>query len=1044
MTSGAVGTLPSAWWAPALALAERSPASLHTAVTERARRRVARWRTAFGVGNRFDLRLAAVGLDEAGLRRLVDEPAADLAARVERPAWVATAERAVRTAAAHRAGTVPAAGDGDWRAAFAVALRPFAVDAAAALTARAADHAAHLDLPAIVDRFAERLSTRLVRVAARTLAHELNTRLDARTTTGVADFAAGLTDPERLADLFATYPVLARLLAQVSGCHTDAAAELLDRFAADRAELVAALLDGIDPGRLTDVRFGLGDSHRGGRTVAVLSFADGRRVVYKPRDLGAHEWFTTLVRWLDGALPGLGLRAVAALPRDGYGYTAHVEHLPLTDLDAADRFYRRHGALLALLHALHAADIHFENVIACGETPLVVDVETLFHPALPASAEVLDPAARHLADSVQRIGLLPAAVVDDAGAADVSGLGGADVAAEVTDWALDERGALRPVRRTVVYGGARNRPVLDGRDLDVVDHGTALLEGFRAGYDAITRRRPELTDLLETCPDVEVRVAVRHSRGYATLLAESTRPELLRDALDRDEALDLLWTESAHHPLRWRACRYEQADLWSLDVPVFTARPRSPDLWSSTGQRLAGVLERPGLASALAKVAAMSEIDRRDQEWVAAAALATRLPAGGHRLAPPLPGHLAGTAAPPERLLVAACAVADQIVARTLSAGDHLNWLGLELVDDRQWLVLPMGAGLGNGYVGVALFLAQVSELSGVARYADLAHRALRLLPGTLAAIEARPDLVAAVGCGGLHGFGGVAYGLARLTTLLGDDELREPTRTAVRLAGVAARAAGGPGVATGGAGCLAAMRAVHAELGLPEAAALATACADGLAALVRGTGGRCGTDAAGFAEGPAGVGWALREHDPEASRLALAAARPDADDLGWCSGLAGLAAAGVDAAVDTGVDRGMNTGTDTGVETLAPLLTEDRPPSRNLSLCHGELGIMEALTVLGRDPAYFSAHSAAHIAAVRRRRAGLVLDAVDRHGATCGTPDGLPTPGLLTGLAGIGYGLLRTGFVQRVPSVLLLEPSQSVAHTDDRCDATKGTRSRV
>jgi lantibiotic modifying enzyme len=31
---------------------------------------------------------------------------------------------------------------------------------------------------------------------------------------------------------------------------------------------------------------------------------------------------------------------------------------------------------------------------------------------------------------------------------------------------------------------------------------------------------------------------------------------------------------------------------------------------------------------------------------------------------------------------------------------------------------------------------------------------------------------------------------------------------------------------------------------------------------------------------------------------------------------------------------------------------------------------------------------------------------------------------GLLNGLAGIGYGLLRLGFAHRVPSILLLEPA--------------------
>ncbi|HEX4789105.1 MAG TPA: hypothetical protein VH372_11625, partial [Actinospica sp.] len=57
-----------------------------------------------------------------------------------------------------------------------------------------------------------------------------------------------------------------------------------------------------------------------------------------------------------------------------------------------------------------------------------------------------------------------------------------------------------------------------------------------------------------------------------------------------------------------------------------------------------------------------------------------------------------------------------------------------------------------------------------------------------------------------------------------------------------------------------------------------------------------------------------------------------------------------------------------------------------------------------------------------RRRRAGLVLDALHHDGPGCATPGGTPTPGLLHGLAGIGYGLLRLGFADRVPSVLLLE----------------------
>jgi type 2 lantibiotic biosynthesis protein LanM len=988
---GAAGAFPAAWWAPAFALAERPAPVGGTVPSAEARARVARWRAGFGAGHRFDQRLAADGLDEVALLGLLTETPAALAARVSRPAWADTVEHAVRTATARRITT------DDWRTALAAVLKPFVTGATDDLTDRIAAYAHQIDLAALVTAFAARLSRLLVTIATRTFAHELNTAVATGRATGFADFAARLTEPARFAGLLTTYPVLARLLGQASTFQTDAFAELVTRCAADRQSIITDLLGGTDPGPLTEVRSALGDTHRRGRSVAILTFADGSRVVYKPRDLAAHERFGAAVRWLGEVVADLGLRTAAAVARDGYGWVEYVAARPLPDHAAADRFYRRQGALLVLLHALHAADMHFENVIAHGDQPVLVDTEALFHPALATPVDSIDPAGRMLAESVQRTGLLPVVVAGESGAADVSALGGTTVTEVVTDWEAGTRGTLREVRRTVTRTGATNLPRLDGQVVDVSDHEKALLDGFRTAYDAITRHRTEFTDLLDECAGDEVRVAVRHSRGYARLLAESTRPELLRDGLTRDNALDVLWVESADDPLRWRVCRHELADLWALDVPMFTARPGSADLWSATGQRLPGALERPGLSSALAKVNAMSEVDLRDQEWIIAAALATRTAEGAHRAAAPLPGHLGGTAAPAERLLVSACALADQLVARTHASGDRVNWLGLELVDDQRWLVLPMGASLGTGHLGVALFLAQVADLSGVPRYAEAARQALDGLPRLFDLMRGRPDLVGAIGCGGFHGFGGIAYGLARLTTLLGDDGLRGATRTAVELAAAATKAPGPAGLANGGAGCLAAMTAVHTELGLREAADLAKECADGLAELVRRTGGRCGRPdgPSGFADGTAGIAWALAGHDPEAAGLAASHARAADGDLGWCAGAAGLAMAG---------------------GPLDPLLL-DRPVLSDLSLCHGELGIADALTT-------------EHLSAERRRRAGLILDAYTQYGPICGTPGGVPTPGLLNGVAGIGYGLLRLGYAERVPSVLLLEPSRPTDHT--------------
>ena len=88
-----------------------------------------------------------------------------------------------------------------------------------------------------------------------------------------------------------------------------------------------------------------------------------------------------------------------------------------------------------------------------------------------------------------------------------------------------------------------------------------------------------------------------------------------------------------------------------------------------------------------------------------------------------------------------------------------------------------------------------------------------------------------------------------------------------------------------------------------------------------------------------------------------------------------------------------------------------------NHSLCHGDLGNLELLLQASEalnDPQW--RHQV-------NRLASMVLESIDKNGWLCGSPLGIESPGLMTGLAGIGYGLLRLAEPMRVPSVLVLEP---------------------
>jgi lantibiotic modifying enzyme len=84
--------------------------------------------------------------------------------------------------------------------------------------------------------------------------------------------------------------------------------------------------------------------------------------------------------------------------------------------------------------------------------------------------------------------------------------------------------------------------------------------------------------------------------------------------------------------------------------------------------------------------------------------------------------------------------------------------------------------------------------------------------------------------------------------------------------------------------------------------------------------------------------------------------------------------------------------------------------------LCHGDLGNVDFLLLASArlaDPRW---------PAETGRLAGAILGSIERNGWLCGVPLAVETPGLMTGLAGIGYGLLRLAVPTRVPSVLVLE----------------------
>jgi type 2 lantibiotic biosynthesis protein LanM len=849
-----------------------------------------------------------------------------------------------------------------------------------------------------------------------------------------------------LGPIVASYPVLARLLAVRSALWVDASAELVLRAAAD-APALAGAFGGGEPGPVTWLRTGRGETHCAGRAVAALRFASGLEVVYKPRSLRIDAAFYGLLEWLREAGLSPEQRVLRMLDRGDYGWVEYVHPRPVAGEAELRDYYERAGALVCLAYLLGAGDLHEENLIAAGAYPVPVDLETLLMgtPVQTMAADgTPDPARWSSASfSVLSTALLPYWRTEP-GASRLypGGLGLPEGETTVVErgWAFVNTDRMGRAERTRTLGPPANVPRLDGRSVGPREHVESLLRGFRACHALLAARRDELASPggpLARFRGQRARVMLRDTRMYNVALRSSLHPRHLADGVQRGIQLERLRSgalASADRLPYWPAFAAEQRDLEELDFPYFWCFTDGTVLHDSRGAPVGSFCPVSPYDAMRERLARMDDgAGDRQTALVRFIYTLERAPAATR---PPTPADAAG-AAP----LDAAAALAEaREIARALEAvsfrdaDGSARWIGRNGEDPAAPNALnPVNDRLFDGRAGVALFLAALDAVGGTG-HAALAANALSPLRRRLRDPRARAELAAETGLGAGLGMAGAVYALGTIGRLTGDAAWIDDALLAADAITPARIAADGVLEVLGGtAGAALALLSLHELTGDPVLLERAVACGAHLAAAARPeprTGLRAwcpdgGGFATGFAHGAGGIATALL-------RLARATGRDDfaaAAEAGFrfeaaqAAAAPGPAGAGVHPAADrptfswartwcngavgVALGRAVHGGPlDADAVDAAAAWELEAAPDHP---CCGHLGPAELLLVGGR-PERALALAGEVAARARAARSYRIASEI---------PDARLAPAFFQGVSGIGYQLLRLTHPQALPSVL-------------------------
>jgi type 2 lantibiotic biosynthesis protein LanM len=1077
---------PNARWYQALTLAERlpllqsNPSSNTTdnpANVERASQRFKQWKNQppFQKSEQtFAQRLALDGLTEESLQALLAQPAEAIQASLsQQPPWLTEILTAYQEQDPSLLANLPlqTIDDPETDAIFQ-AIKPLLASGYARLKAGIAELQKNFSQvpfnPQVVGfllfpRTLELLFTKLTR----TIILELNIarvqgRLQGETPeTRFINFLQQLSQPEATLALLEEYAVLARQLVEIIDRRIICSLELVERLCTDWDAICHTFALPTDLGRLTEIKEGAGDIHHGGRSVTILTWSSGLRLVYKPRSLAVDAHFQELLTWLNEQGVQPDFRTFKLLNKETHGWCEFIAPDECTSPEAIERFYQRLGGYLALLYTLEATDFHAENLIAAGEYPMLIDLESLLQPRLNPYPEMSNYGSEMISHSVLRSGLLPQRLwsnKDEAGI-DLSGVAGTNN--QLTPFlmpALKGQGTdeihIGKERMEIKLGA--NQPVLQETEINILEYEQSLITGFTTVYHLLLQQREALLEtIIPRFAHDETRFLLRPTQNYAMIGAEGSHPNVLRDGLERERLLDRLWIGLEYSPYMQQVLPAERTDLQNDDIPKFTTHPNSRDLVTSQGEIIPDFFQISGLELVTKGIQNLSTQDREKQSWIIQASFAS-LSLNAHTTRrsslqlQPAQAQITSAA-----LLTEAQAIGNRLHNLMLTQGDMVGWLGVHLAGGREWRPQLAELDLYSGLPGIGFFLAYLGLLTAEERYTTMAQQILH----TLKKLVLDHKALWQWGCiGAFEGAGSLIYLLAHLGTIWQDPSLYQEAEGIVARLPELINADELFDVLNGSAGCLAALLSLYAVAPSETTLAAAVACGDHLLKHARPMAQGIGWSSddtqvplAGMGHGNAGIALNLlrlaavsqEERFQQAALEAMAYERslfsperknwPDLRDtsaenvqtrsqearaymMAWCHGAPGIGLARLG-----GLPYHDDLATRSEISAvIQALITEGF--GRNHCLCHGDMGNLETLLVATRSqPDLCSNIQIEPLAAS-------LLENMHLQGWQSGVPLEVETPGLMIGLAGTGYALLRLAAPERVPSLLLLAPPEAPA----------------
>lgn len=539
-----------------------------------------------------------------------------------------------------------------------------------------------------------------------------------------------LENPICLKEIYKEYPVMYQDMLSFLTLSTQNICEVIKCFALDIKEINFRFFQANPCHRIQKIDCSASDLHNYGKTVLILELDNREKLVYKPRSLTIDQAYKEFLQWVCKNLE-IPYWWNSIWNRGEYGWCSWVPNLPCTSYDAIRQYYKRSGILLGIGYLLGSEDMHYENLIAHGEYPVLVDLELAIGSRNMETLEEAEEGKRVFMESVLQTGLLPMYVWKEGGegvnVGAINGGGNHSVSMDFPVVVNPGTIQMRVEYQKPCLKEGKNRAILDGKFIQPNEFLREILLGFEKTYMFFVQNKSRVFEKLKEFEETKIRYVARQTQEYFLVLISMYHPDYLISEEEQDVLLEQLIYQRnrcKEEKIQWVRVQ-EGKELKSGDIPYFWYKANSTNLHNASGDTYENYFLGTSIQCIKSRLFQIDQQDMEYQKKLIQLVIST--------------GDEKQTIEFKERnraqRQIKVC-IAERIGEILLEEAHwskdkkSVGWINIIMADhqEQRYMIRPMGWYLYDGIAGVAVFMQGLAKKTKKKCYEEMADILTRKL----------------------------------------------------------------------------------------------------------------------------------------------------------------------------------------------------------------------------------------------------------------------------------------------------------------------------